>query len=162
MGSPIAFLFTFRTYGTWFHGDERGSVDRKHNVHGTPFVESAPNRVAWEEQRLRFPPILFDEEMRTVVDGAFVEECEFRKWELFSRAVRTNHVHLIVGFAGLRPENMGGKLKAHATQLLRRRRFIAQNRPVWADGPGSRRYLWSVADVNAAEAYVREGQDGPR
>ena len=26
---PLAYLLTFRTYGTWHHGDERGSVDRR-------------------------------------------------------------------------------------------------------------------------------------
>jgi len=25
---PLAYLITFRSYGTWLHGDERGSVDR--------------------------------------------------------------------------------------------------------------------------------------
>ena len=33
---PLAYLITFRTYGTWLHGDARGSVDREHNVFGTP------------------------------------------------------------------------------------------------------------------------------
>ena len=33
---PLAYLITFRSYGTWLHGDERGSVDRFHNVYGTP------------------------------------------------------------------------------------------------------------------------------
>jgi len=27
-----AYLITFTTYGTWVHGDERGSVDREHNI----------------------------------------------------------------------------------------------------------------------------------
>jgi hypothetical protein len=34
---PLAYFFTFRAYGTWLHGDERGSVDRFHNQYGTPF-----------------------------------------------------------------------------------------------------------------------------
>jgi hypothetical protein len=28
---PLAYLITFRCYGTWLHGDERGSVDRFRN-----------------------------------------------------------------------------------------------------------------------------------
>ena len=28
---PLAHLSTFRSYGTWLHGDKRGSVDRSHN-----------------------------------------------------------------------------------------------------------------------------------
>jgi hypothetical protein len=26
---PLAYFISFRTYGTWLHGDERGSVNRK-------------------------------------------------------------------------------------------------------------------------------------
>jgi len=36
---PLAYLITFTTYGTWLHGDPRGSVDREHNVWGTPFLD---------------------------------------------------------------------------------------------------------------------------
>ncbi|MGH9840991.1 MAG: hypothetical protein ACREEM_19730 [Blastocatellia bacterium] len=35
---PLAYLITFRCYGTWLHGDERGSVDRDHNIYRTPFL----------------------------------------------------------------------------------------------------------------------------
>ncbi|HTK37762.1 MAG TPA: hypothetical protein VL325_04655, partial [Pyrinomonadaceae bacterium] len=39
---PLAYLITIRTFGTWFHGDERGSVDRHgKNIYGTPRI--APN-----------------------------------------------------------------------------------------------------------------------
>jgi hypothetical protein len=31
---PLAYLITFRCYGTWLHGDARGSVDPTHNVYG--------------------------------------------------------------------------------------------------------------------------------
>jgi hypothetical protein len=34
--APIGYLITFRSYGTWLHGDERGSVDRNHRAYGTP------------------------------------------------------------------------------------------------------------------------------
>ena len=32
---PLGYLITFRGYGTWLHGDRRGSVDRFHNRFGT-------------------------------------------------------------------------------------------------------------------------------
>lgn len=35
---PMAYLVTFRAYGTWLHGDKRGSVDRFHNRFGTPRI----------------------------------------------------------------------------------------------------------------------------
>jgi hypothetical protein len=59
---PLAYLITFRCYGTWLHGDERGSIDRFHNRYKSPYI--APNQ-RWHDHntqalislsaRLRFP-----------------------------------------------------------------------------------------------------------
>ena len=39
---PLAYLITFRTFGTWLHGDDRGSMDRHgKNIYGTERI--APN-----------------------------------------------------------------------------------------------------------------------
>lgn len=54
------------------------------------------------------------------------------------------------------------QIKARATRWRRERGLVAPHRPVWVDRPGSRRYLWTARDVNAAIAYVHEGQDVPR
>jgi hypothetical protein len=32
--TPLAYFITFRAYGTWLHGDKRGSVDRHNNRYG--------------------------------------------------------------------------------------------------------------------------------
>jgi len=34
----LGYLITFRAYGTWLHGDSRGSVDRFHNRYGSPLI----------------------------------------------------------------------------------------------------------------------------
>ncbi len=107
-------------------------------------------------------PRLLDEAMRQVVDDAIRDQCRYRGWELIELAVRSNHVHAVVGYAGVRPERMAGDLKSRATRWLRERALIPADRPVWASGPGSRRYLWCAADIAAAVAYVQEGQDVPR
>ena len=41
---PFAFLITFRTYGTWLAGDERGSVDKYHNKYSGPRSVSSEAR----------------------------------------------------------------------------------------------------------------------
>lgn len=162
MGDPLAYLLTFRTYGTWLHGDERGAVDDDHNVYGSPFLPIDQERLDYEAGILRQGPLVFTDEMRTVVDDAIVDECSFRGWELMERAVRTNHVHVVVGFAGIAPKRMIQKLKARGTRWLRERGLAAADRMVWADRPGSRRYLWMHEHINAACAYVLEGQNIPR
>ncbi|HEX9659180.1 MAG TPA: hypothetical protein VGA18_02730, partial [Rhodothermales bacterium] len=44
--APLAYLITFTTYGTWLHGDERGSVDPGHSIPGTPPLERDAHREA--------------------------------------------------------------------------------------------------------------------
>ena len=40
---PLAYLITIRTFGTWLHGDPRGSVDRHgRNVYGTKRIHLDP------------------------------------------------------------------------------------------------------------------------
>ena len=43
------YFLTFRTYGTWLHGDERGSVDRKHNQFGEPLLLPSPD---WQQSNI--------------------------------------------------------------------------------------------------------------
>ena len=162
MSEPLAFMLTFRTYGTWLHGDERGSVDREHNTPGSPMLGPNLDRAAASCDRMRAPAMVLDDEMRATVDHAIADQCRYRSWTLITRAVRTNHVHLVISYAGVRPERMAGELKARATRWLRERDQIGPNQPVWAAGPGSRRYLWTETQIAAAVAYVEEGQDSPR
>ncbi|MCH8804803.1 MAG: transposase [Planctomycetes bacterium] len=162
MPDPLAFLLTFRTYGTWLHGDDRGAVDLEHNTPGTPLLRPDAAREQRERRAMKAEPMILNERLRSVVDAAIIDECAYRKWNLLERAVRSNHVHIAVAFAGLRPERMLQKITARATRWLRERGLVHTGQPVWADRPGSRRYLWSAKQVNAAIDYVREGQDTPR
>ena len=40
--APFAYFITYHTYGTWLHGTERGSVDRRRSIPGTPVLD--PNQ----------------------------------------------------------------------------------------------------------------------
>jgi len=161
MKEPLAFFLTFRTYGTWLHGDERGSVDEEHNVFGTPLLDPDAPRMERASTVMKHPPLVFGDAMRRCVDESIVDTCRFREWLLVERAVRTNHVHAVVGYHGATPEEMLQKLKARATRALRERQMVPPGRPVWVDGPGSRQYLWTERDVEDAARYVRDYQDQP-
>ena len=41
--TPVAYLLTFRSYGTWLHGDRRALVDRFHSIYGTPRLPPRDN-----------------------------------------------------------------------------------------------------------------------
>jgi hypothetical protein len=54
---PLAVFFTFRCYGTWLHGDERGSVDRNNNAYGSPRIAANSNWQRHNEKLLIHPPV---------------------------------------------------------------------------------------------------------
>jgi len=58
---PLAYLISFRTYGTWLHGDPRGSVDRRtHNKYGTPKIPPKLRLINAERSQLKHPPVKLD------------------------------------------------------------------------------------------------------
>jgi len=157
MGEPKGFLITWTCYGTWLWGDPRGSVDRQHNVFGTPDLTPSSRRVAVIERRMKHTPYTLTDAGRNVVHQAIEDHCRFRGWELVAVNARSNHVHMVVRFAGLAPEPMMGECKGWACRRLRVRGFAHREHPVWTKG-GSTRYLWKESDLEPATRYVLEGQ----
>ena len=108
---PVGYLITIRTYGTWLHYDERGSMDRKHHNHyGEPKIKPAP---AFERQGrswLKHPPVTFSCEQRLAVEAAIREVCVERGYGLHAVNARTNHVHTVVS-ASVKPELVMNALK---------------------------------------------------
>src|SRR2546423_1173612 len=94
--SPLAFLITFRSYGTWLHGDERGSVSRFRNQYKSRRLPPEKKWLEMNTKRLRDEPVILDAAQRQRVEVAARETCEFRKWFLHAINVRTNHVHVVV------------------------------------------------------------------
>src|SRR5215211_3489424 len=92
---PLAYLITFRCYGTWLHGDERGSIDRTHNHFRTPYLPPDERRLTHNVRKLKGEPTFLDAERRTVVADALREVCLVLDWLLHAVNVRTNHVHLV-------------------------------------------------------------------
>ena len=77
--NPLAYLITFRSYGTWLHGDERGSIDRLHNSYRSPYIEPNQNWHRHNVQILEGEPVVLDESRRRSVDHAIRETCTLRK-----------------------------------------------------------------------------------
>ena len=155
--TPLGYLITFRTYGTWLHGDERGSMDRReYNVYGE--MKIAPNALARSRDRnlMKSPPFEMDAAARSVVKEAIREVCAFRNYGLFALNVRTNHVHLVVS-ACWAPGFMMNAFKSYATRRLRNEGAVSGNVRIWSRH-GSTRYLWCDEHVAVAVEYVINGQ----
>jgi REP element-mobilizing transposase RayT len=153
---PLAYFISFRCYGTWLHGDERGSTDRHHNVYGTPFIPSNKRWRQYNERSLRHPPVSLDAELRRAVEAAIRETCEIRQWLLLAVNARTNHVHSVVS-AACKPEPVLSAFKANATRHMRETKCWTSKDSPWSYR-GSRRYLRTERDVELAVDYVLHGQ----
>jgi hypothetical protein len=90
---PLAHLITFRCYGTWLHGDARGSVDRLHNQYKAAYAPANENRSRHNKGLLKSKPILLSARQRSSVERAIRETCILRRWNLHAVNVRTNHAH---------------------------------------------------------------------
>jgi RNA:NAD 2'-phosphotransferase (TPT1/KptA family) len=112
-------FFTFRSYGTWLHGDERSSVDRHHNVYGSPRITHNPNWKNYNETLLKRPPLTLNADQRKSVEKAIHETCDKRRWELFAFNIRTNHVHVVADIRAKDPKLALGALKANAPRQMR-------------------------------------------
>jgi len=153
---PLAYLISFRTYGTWLHGDQRGSIDRFHNRYGSPYLAVNSTWHSFNQQSLKTKPLILNGTQRRSVKAAISETCWHRKWLLLASSVRTNHVHGVVRAHTL-PERVLNALKANATRQLRVGGLWTHCFSPWAD-KGSLRWLWNEQSVTRAVDYVLYGQ----
>jgi REP element-mobilizing transposase RayT len=155
----MKYFITFACYGVHLHGDESGSVDRRHNLPGSRGLEADPQRASAARQSMKQAPYSRDRDGRATVLEALREVCLHRGWSLLAAHVRTNHVHVIVE-AEVRREKVMSDFKSYASRGLNRLGGDESNRKRWAHH-GSTRWLWKDQDVREALRYVIEEQGEP-
>ncbi|MDR1492084.1 MAG: transposase [Planctomycetaceae bacterium] len=112
---------TFTTYGTWLHGDKRGSYKK-----GQGYIESKDNLM--ETVRLKEKAVILTNKQRELMDNVIVEICQYRSWELHARNVRTNHIHIVVTAQNTRPEKIINDFKAERNKNTPRIRRISMRK----------------------------------
>src|SRR5882672_7806744 len=157
--TPLGFLITFRAYGTWLHGDERGSVDQHHRRYNTPILPPSVRRKQIEKRLLKQPPVALSRRQIAVIDSGIRETCLIRGWHLWAVNVRTNHLHCVVT-VNCNPKSVLVALKANATRSMRTEGCWDSDLSPWAQG-GSKRYLWTEEDLANAIVYVVEDKGEP-
>ena len=154
---PVAHLITFRCYGTWLHGDKRGSIDRFHNRYKSHYIDANEKWHRYNTETLENETLILDASQRQSVDRAIRETCQFRRWHLHALNVRTNHIHTVVSIGSIKPERALTAFKANATRQMRQDGGWHQGSSPWAE-KGSKRYLWNERSVAQAIEYVLYGQ----
>jgi REP element-mobilizing transposase RayT len=159
MAVPLAYLITFTCYGTWLHGDERGSVDDQHNVHGEPVLPTNAARRAREQRALADAPYELDAQRREITLRALCETIRRKGWALHAVHVRSNHVHAVVS-AEEPPERIVNDLKTAASRSLNRAFPAERDCRRWTRH-GSTRYLWTEDAIAEKVDYVLDKQGEP-
>ena len=154
---PLAYLITFRCYGTWLHGDARGSIDRFHDQYKSPYLPRSDRRVEVAQRLLKSRPELLDAMRRKIAEEAIRAVCAYRDWHLHAVSVRMNHVHSVASIGTVSPDRALNAFKAYATRLMRQRNCWKHQHSPWSDR-GSKRYLWNERSVALAVDYVLNGQ----
>jgi hypothetical protein len=80
--TPLAYFISFHTYGTWLHGDKRGSIDRFHNAYLSPYIKRNERWQDYNQQRLKAKPLILKAKQRRSIEAAIRETCNIRKWLL--------------------------------------------------------------------------------
>src|SRR5580765_8709142 len=132
---PLAYLITFRTYGTWLHGDKRGSVElhRGQNKYNSPKIDPNAKLESDMARRMKQGEVVLSKPMRRVVELAIKEVCEFRAYRLLAINVRTNHAHVVVS-AQNKPEPIADAFKSYSTRKLRETGLLADDVRPWSRG----------------------------
>jgi REP element-mobilizing transposase RayT len=155
---PLAYLITFRCYGTWLHGDERGSYRRNYRLRsGVSYIPPRPGLQTAERQQVKHPQIRLNKRKRAIVEQAVREVCKHRRYAMLAINVRTNHVHSVVSALSY-PEPILNAFKSYSTRALREAGLLEADVKPWARH-GSTIYLWKERDVERAVDYVLLGQD---
>ena len=157
--TPLAYLITYTCYGTRLHGDERGSVDRRHTHPGAPNLPADKERQRKARARMLQPSYKMDPARRNLVLEAILEACQYHSWTPYAVHVRTNHVHCVVHALSI-PERVMNTFKARSSSKLNKAGLDPVGRRRWTRH-GSTPYLWKEEAVEAAIHYVIYEQGEP-
>ena len=156
----FAYFLTFRTYATYLHGDRRTTIDPKHNLYNAPKLEHNPKlHHAMQLQCNETPFILTLSQCHTVLNS-FRDTAAYFHWEIYAAHIRTNHAHIILN-STISKEKTLMKLKAYATQSLKKKHNELENRKKFWTEHGSTRNIWSAEAAFPALYYVVEQQGMP-
>jgi len=157
MEYPIAYLITFTTYGTWLHGDKRGSVNKEYNQYGSDYIGPLPGLYRREKRNLRNQPVILGRNQREIVLQAVLKVCKYKGWIAHAVHVRRNHIHIIVS-GNKEPAGMMVNFKAYATRALRKSDKNLMDVMKYWTRHGSTKYLWTKNSLISAIGYVKNEQ----
>jgi REP element-mobilizing transposase RayT len=157
---PIAFLFTWSTYGTWLPGDARGWVEYQRGFQLPDPILELECAARMTHDACRLAP-----HQRERVNKQVAETCQYKGWLLHAVNCRSNHVHVVLS-SPANPKIIREQLKAWCTRRLKEQQEelgvpVSERRSNWWSERGSIRWIFGESDLEAVIDYVLNQQDNP-
>jgi REP element-mobilizing transposase RayT len=141
MSAPLAYHITFGTYGTRLHGDERGTVDRRHNRPGEPILGGNDCWRQADRSLLRFDPVLLTLRQRSHAEVIVPEICRKGGWRYHLAAAQPDHIHALIS-ADADGKIVRRLLKRWLSQELSKFWPLLEEQAWWAES-GSVKWIWN-------------------
>lgn len=125
MTKMLGYMVTWTTYGTWLQGDKRGCVKDGQVIKKNEQLRQD------NEQRLAQEAVRFGAREKEAVKQAIQDEAEKLDQTIYSIAVCSNHVHIVVDYNGRPIEDLVRRYKNAGYFALRERELAGR---VWTRG----------------------------
>ena len=139
-------MITWTTYGTWLQGDKRGYVKGGRILRANERLRKANIR----KQKNR--TVKLNRQEREIVRDAIEQEAEILGQKIYSVAVCSNHVHIVVNCIDETTGYVTGRYKKAASDTLRKRGFVGK---VWTKGY-DKRYCFNKESLRNKVDYVQK------
>jgi len=149
-----AYLFTFACYGTWLHGDPRGSYSRS-----LGFVPPNQHLEAYERSIMTETPYRLTLRAGEVVVASIRQVSEYRGWTLHAAHALPDRV-LVVAELDMDPAKALGQFKAYASRNLSDQGIEPGRKKRWARS-GNCSKLSDPGAIGRAIRHVLLGQGPP-
>ncbi|HZZ30228.1 MAG TPA: hypothetical protein VFE46_19675 [Pirellulales bacterium] len=150
---PLAYHITFGTYGARLHGDERGTVDCRHNRVNEPILG---RNDAWRHasrDRLQFAPISLTLRQRHHSEAIIPEICRRGGWKYHLAAAQADHVHALIT-ADTDGKIVRRLLKRWLSEELSKFWPLPEGQAWWAES-GSVKWIWTGDYFRNVLDYIR-------
>ena len=144
MKKLLGYMLTWTTYGSWLQGDKRGYVDDGQVIAGNTALKLAN----MNQQKSKTVKLSVYE--KDLVRKAIIREGQILGQQIYSLAVCTNHVHIVLNHIEIPIEKVVSHYKNAVRLALKSNGF---NGKLWTQGY-DKRYCFNEKELNTKIDYV--------
>ncbi len=137
-------MLTWRTYGTWLQGDERGYIKDGQLLNQNQKLEQA------NKENLKKEPIEFNAMQIEAVKKSIIQEAKRLNQKIYALSVLPNHIHLLVEKIDESIESTAAFYKTTARISLYKNGLEGK---IWAKGY-DKRYIFTQEELLNRMVYI--------